>query len=255
MISTRKFRFIKRNVSPWLQKNPIAHRGLHNNELCENSLSAFTAAVELSIPIELDVHLTADNIIVVFHDDDLSRMCGTPHRVQDSKFTDISQFPLLNTPETIPTLSEVLDMVNAKVPLLIEVKTTPRAKEIVEVLKQTLHSYHGEIALQSFSPSIVYLLRKELPCHTVGFISGSYKTSVQPFWVKWLLRNLIPAFVLKPDFVAYEVSRIRKIAPQLWRRLGGALIAWTVNTEGQKMLANEFAGNYIFDNPNGELFQ
>ncbi|HCK61228.1 MAG TPA: glycerophosphodiester phosphodiesterase, partial [Gemmatimonadetes bacterium] len=62
----------------WLTARPIAHRGYHdmNNEVWENTLSAFDRAIEKNFSIECDLQLANDGVPVVFHDDDLSRLCG-----------------------------------------------------------------------------------------------------------------------------------------------------------------------------------
>ena len=53
----------------------IAHRGVHNNiDIPENSLLAFKEAIKNNLAIELDVQLTKDNVLVVFHDNNLERM-------------------------------------------------------------------------------------------------------------------------------------------------------------------------------------
>ena len=54
----------------------IAHRGLHNNKLIENTIPAFKEAIKEKYPIELDIHLLKDKEIVVFHDDNLKRLVG-----------------------------------------------------------------------------------------------------------------------------------------------------------------------------------
>ena len=62
----------------------IAHRGLFDNhsEAPENSLAAFRKAVDQGFGIELDVQLTKDGKLVVFHDFDLKRMCGIHKKFQ-----------------------------------------------------------------------------------------------------------------------------------------------------------------------------
>ena len=52
----------------WLVETPIAHRGLHDKDHPENSISAFARAIDEGYPIELDVQLIADGTVVVFHD-------------------------------------------------------------------------------------------------------------------------------------------------------------------------------------------
>ena len=64
------------NKDHWLLARPIAHRGLHNDEIPENSLTAFDRAIEAGYPIETDVRIIDDGSVIVFHDDKLARMTG-----------------------------------------------------------------------------------------------------------------------------------------------------------------------------------
>ena len=111
------------NQNSWLVSMPIAHRGLHNNDtIPENSLKAFQKCIDKNIPIELDVRVTKDKQIVVFHDDKLSRMTEIDGYVNNIDYADLLSARLLKTNEKIPLFSEVLELVNGKVPILIEVK-------------------------------------------------------------------------------------------------------------------------------------
>src|ERR671932_1576515 len=69
----------------WLVRTPIAHRGLHAAQegRPENSLAAFAQACALGFPAELDVRLTRDGEVVVFHDRALKRMTGAAGPVDD----------------------------------------------------------------------------------------------------------------------------------------------------------------------------
>ena len=70
----------------------FAHRGLWNMErgIPENSLPAFKKAVDHGFAIELDVHLTSDGQIVVFHDDTLKRMCQLDQSVESMTYDELS---------------------------------------------------------------------------------------------------------------------------------------------------------------------
>ena len=97
-----------------------AHRGYHDrSDRPENSLAAFRAACELGYGIELDIHLTADGQIVVFHDDTAERMCGDPRRISDCTYEELSLLRLKDSNESIPLFSDVLSLVDGQVPLLI----------------------------------------------------------------------------------------------------------------------------------------
>ena len=100
-----------------------AHRGLHDKKrgIPENSFPAFRAAIEAGDGIELDVHLTKDGQLVVFHDDTFERICEDGG-VEDTSYEEMQKYRLAETKERIPLLSEVLQLVDGKVPLLIEVK-------------------------------------------------------------------------------------------------------------------------------------
>ncbi|MBL0340609.1 MAG: hypothetical protein IPP71_06645 [Bacteroidetes bacterium] len=104
---------------------PIAHRGLHTNDgiIPENSLAAFQKAIDENYLIEIDVHILADNQVIVFHDDNTKRMCGLDKKIRNLTFPEIKSLRLLETHHEIPTLLEVFDLVNGKVPILIELKT------------------------------------------------------------------------------------------------------------------------------------
>ena len=97
-------------------KKIIAHRGVFNNkDIPENSLKSFREAVKLNYDVEFDIHLTKDNILVVFHDDNLKRMTGSDKNIQDCTYDEIKDLKLLNTNEHIPTLDEVLKVIDNKV--------------------------------------------------------------------------------------------------------------------------------------------
>ena len=95
------------SILPSFQKHPLqskfsrrtfAHRGLFDHlSRPENSLAAFGAAVEHGYGIELDLQMTADGKIVVFHDESLQRMCYTPLKIEQSTFAELQKHPLLNS--------------------------------------------------------------------------------------------------------------------------------------------------------------
>ena len=99
----------------------IAHRGLHSDGVCENSLEAFRRAIEAGYGIELDVHLTADGKLCVIHDCYLSRMTGKPGVAEQLTSEELKEYRLKDG-QHIPMLPEVLELVAGRVPILIELK-------------------------------------------------------------------------------------------------------------------------------------
>ena len=120
-----------------------AHRGLHDIKkgIPENSIPAFQAAIEAGYGIELDVHLTKDGKLVVFHDDDFRRICGEKGKVEETDYARMRTYRLSRTGEKIPLLSEVLRLVDGKVPLLIEVKLPSADTEVCRRLDEELQGY------------------------------------------------------------------------------------------------------------------
>lgn len=98
-----------------------AHRGLFDNDsnAPENSLAAFKKAVEAGYGIELDVQLSKDKKLVVFHDATLKRMCGVDGKVWEYTLEELKKFHLKNSKEQIPTFEEFLQVVDGKVPFIL----------------------------------------------------------------------------------------------------------------------------------------
>jgi len=169
-----------------IPNNKIAHRGMFDNiKIPENSIKAFKKSLKYNYPIELDVQLTKDNVLVIFHDDNLLRMTGVNKILEDLTFDEIRKLKLLNTNEYIPTLDEVLNLVDNKVLLDIEIKNTKRFKLLCDLLKDKLANYDNYI-LKSFNPRIVRYLKKNNPNIEVGYLlSDKYKYLSNSLLIKY----------------------------------------------------------------------
>lgn len=98
------------------EKVYIAHRGLFDNESDhpENSSKAFSLAMQYGFGIELDVRLTKDGIPVVFHDDNLFRICGVRKKAEDCTDEELREYRLFSSEEAIPRLADVLRQINGR---------------------------------------------------------------------------------------------------------------------------------------------
>ena len=144
----------------WLLATPVAHRGLHDDIRPENSMPAFKAAIEKGYTIEIDVHLSSDGHIVVFHDDNLKRVCGVDKKVAKCTLKELKTMKLKGTDNTIPTFDEFLALVDGKVGILCEIKgLNPYDNSISKAVCERLKTYKGNIALQSFNYFIAYDVR------------------------------------------------------------------------------------------------
>src|SRR4051812_13377894 len=110
---------MKRNRLRWLTARPIAHRGYHDlrSGRPENTLAAFEAAASARYAIECDLHISADGVPIVFHDEQLERLTGERGAVRDKTAAELGDLHVAGTREWIPTLDELLTLVAGRVPL------------------------------------------------------------------------------------------------------------------------------------------
>ena len=227
----------------WVLTKPVAHRGLHNEVIPENSMAAFKNAVEKGYPIEMDVHLSLDKKLVVFHDDNLARMTGFDADIRDTDHKTLKSLRLKNTDETIPDFCDFLSLVNGKVPLLIEIKQQ-KQKGIEQMVIDELKNYKGEFVIQSFDPFIVNNFRKLAPEIIRGQLACGYKQGLG-FIKEFILKHTPFNFMSKPDFVNYDLV---SLPTKRSRYSGLPLICWTVRTEEEKQKADSLGVNYVFEN-------
>ncbi len=237
---------MQKNID-WLTSKPFAHRGLHSGKDCpENSLRAFKKAVEKGIPIELDARVIADGEIVVFHDDHLERMTGAAKNIEEQDFKSIQELRLLGSREGIPTLRQVLELVNGKVPILVEIKNNQNKKGIEEILAKVLSGYTGPFAVQSFNPVTLSRFRKNAPGIIRGQLSSDFRNLKMNIVKKFLLRIMLLNLVSRPDYIAYDIRALRTWAAKIIRKRR-PLILWTIKTEEEKKLAEKIGDNYIYE--------
>lgn len=211
-----------------------AHRGLHDNKrgTPENSLAAFGKAVQAGYGIELDVRETRDHVLVVHHDETLERSCGDPRRVCDVPLQELQQLKLFGTEERIPTFDAVLDLVDSKVPLIVELKTDFRNKELPQKVYDRLRKYPGIYCMESFDPNAVRWFKKHAPRVVRGqlaFTEIPKELSLNEKIKRILLGSLLIDFLGRPDFIAYgyetDGNPSFRLVVDVFRPL---LAAWTV---------------------------
>ncbi len=230
----------------WLINKPIAHRGLHNFEYPENSIPAFENAAEHDIAIELDVRLTDDQNIVVFHDEKLSRMTNHDGYVSNLKLSDLEKINLKKTSYRIPMFEKVLETVNERVPLLIEIKKAEKSFTLEEKLIDMLKSYNGEYAIESFDPFALEYCYKNAPRIMRGQLASYFHHSDvdASHRDKMRLKKLKFNDVSHPDFIAYKITNLPN---KYVKNAGLPVIGWTVKSELQAQKVANICDNYIFE--------
>ena len=242
----------KQKMNKLLQFN-YAHRGLHNLEslVPENSIKAFSLAKAAGYGIELDLNLTKDGKVVVFHDNDLLRACGVDFKIEELTWDEISKFKVFGTEEKIPLFADVLEEIDGGIPLLVELKNSKRYKELCEKSSTLLDGYKGDYCIESFNPQIVYWFKKNRPYVVRGQLSSSVKGlgEENSIIVRFLLSALFFNFLSRPDFAAYQYSHAkRKLGIKSYRLLGGKLFGWTIADEKSAKEYLALFDSIIFEN-------
>lgn len=226
--------------------HPIAHRGLWGGEILENSISAYKNAVSKGFPIEIDLYSSVDGVLYCFHDSTLDRMTGKQGYIYEKDSTTLNSITLINSNEKIPTFDDVLEIVDGKVPLLIEIKNQPD-KTIVEKVVNRLKNYSGEFAVQSFNPLYIKKIKKLAPEFIRGILSTTDKDDLktQSFLERKVISKMLLNFLIKPDFISCKYTDF----PLKKRKTKNKLVlCWTVTSKEIYEKVKPFANNIIFEN-------
>ena len=212
----------------WLRGAFFAHRGLHDGNTPENSLAAFTGAMARGFGMECDVQLTADDEAVVFHDFSLERMTAQRGAVIGHNLSALERIPLVGGAETIPSLQGLLDLVDGRLPLLIELKSR-RAWPIGRLcwaVQRVLLGYRGPHAVMSFDPRAPAWFARHAPRTPRGLIVSEEgrkgpRHAVQRHFALWHAR---------PDFLAYDIRDLPSGFAATQRERGIPVASWTVRS-------------------------
>ena len=226
----------------WLTRTPIAHRGLHNILVAENSLSAIKNAYEAGYNIEIDVHKTKDNGVVVHDDYDLLRSCGVDKKISDLTLAEVQKYHIFGTDEHIPKLIDVISLVpNAN--LLIEIKNEGTDRALEDLTIQTLKNFHGNFAIQSFNPFSIRHIAKIDSSIAIGILSSAFKKEKMSGIKKFLLSRMIFARPKNVDFVSYNIDDI----PNNYINKYKIKLAWVCRSENEYSRIQNDVDNIIFE--------
>lgn len=245
-------RFPRRKQTALFCRRCYAHRGLFNNEdgIPENSLPAFRAAADAGYGIELDVQITKDGKIVVFHDSTLSRMCGIDMRVRSRTYTELKELELLESGHRIPLLSQVLELVDGKVPLLIEIKLREPDTRTCSMVNEVLKDYKGLYCIESFNSIALNWYRTNRPDVIRGQLSANLTRPVAKggFFLCFFVKHLLTNFITRPDFISYNYKDAKNISFRLNKYLfRSATMAWTVDSEDSYIYCRDRFDSLIFE--------
>ena len=233
----------------------FAHRGLHDRTrgIPENSLAAFREAVKHGFGIEMDIHVSKDGVPFVFHDFTLERMCGVSGDAEEKSLSELKALSLLGTKEKIPSLEEVLQLVQGRVPLLVEIKSERPGVSECGIIQAKLDAYPGAYCIESFNPAVLFWYRRHRPRILRGQLSDGFlyipkyrKPGKIVF--SFLLENLMANCISRPDFISYNHAYKNNFSRRLCRLIqGGRSAAWTVRSEEEMKEISPYFDVFIFE--------
>jgi glycerophosphoryl diester phosphodiesterase len=201
-------------------------------------LAAFQAALNQSVGVECDVRLSGDGSAVVFHDPDLTRMCGVSLIVEQTPAALLEGQRLSGSNQYIPPLWRVLEVVGGSVPLLLELKThNGNAARLCREVLDDLSPRSGPVGIMSFDPKVDRWFRRNAPHVLRGLVIGKDISR---------LRRWLAFMIAAPQFVAINreclstpwVTRLRRRMP---------VYAWTIRTGAERAQAEVQADALIWE--------
>lgn len=221
-----------------------AHRGLWGGDIPENSLRAFEAAARAGVGCELDVRVTADAKLVVFHDPTLERMCGRPERVDALTLRDLRKLRLPDG-SPLPTLEEALEAM-ASLPVLIEMKidripgSQDRNRTGIPALIGAMRFSNAPAAVMSFDEPTIWHLENRIVDRPLGMLIDADEPGEEGAGIMKAIR----ADQTQCTFLGPHISVLPHVAeqfPHLPR------VTWTVRDLPQLAAARAHGAAPIFE--------
>ncbi|WP_208351609.1 glycerophosphodiester phosphodiesterase family protein [Pseudaestuariivita rosea] len=244
-------------LPPSFLTQPLAHRALH--DIClrrpENSRAAVQAAVDAGYGIEIDVQLTCDGHAVVFHDHTLDRLAGRHGEVRDEALADLQAMPLVGGDETIPSLTEILQIVAGRVPLLIEIKDQdgrmgPRVGALERAVATVLQGYQGDVAVMAFNPHSIAQMADLAPEIPRGLVTCAYTANHWPGLPQDRRDSLakIDQFdAVGASFISHAWGELDDKPVKALKKRGVPVLCWTIRSPKEEAIARKIADNVTFE--------
>jgi glycerophosphoryl diester phosphodiesterase len=238
----------------WLTARPVAHRGLHDAAagVIENTSTAFNAAIAGNYAIECDLQITADGEAMVFHDDALGRLTGGSGQLAAMSSAALKSIPFKATRDRMLTLTELCELVAGRVLLVLELKSRfDGDRRLATRTAEALTRYRGQVAVMSFDPAPIALLKEMSPSLTRGLAAQRHEHNSAADRDSSSARGVhyaICALAARPQFLAYRVNDLASVIPRFARNvLGLPLLTWTIRTPEDRVLAARWADQIIFE--------
>ena len=214
----------------------IGHRGAKGYEP-ENTLISFEKAIDFNVDgIELDVHLSLDGKLIVIHDETIDRTTNGKGFVNQLSLQELKSFRIENKYEIL-TLTEVLDLVNERCFINIELKGIGTAKPVVELIEHYIAKKnwnYTDFLISSFDLKMLEEVQMLNPKIRIGVLTEESVEEALAFAKK------IKAFSIHPDYVLLSKENVA-----LMQENGFEVYPWTVNSKEDIQKIKSFKVNGI----------
>jgi glycerophosphoryl diester phosphodiesterase len=198
----------------------IGHRGARGYEP-ENTILGFQKAIELHVDqIELDVHLSSDNELMVIHDETIDRTTNGKGFVNQFSLQELKDFRM-EKEQQIPTLSEVLDLIDQKCSINIELKSYETADKVVELIEQYVLEKkwkYNQFLVSSFDWNALQQVAFSNPEISIGVVTETDLDLALAF------AKVIQAKSIHPYFHLLTIENTASMQEE-----GFQIFPWTVN--------------------------
>ncbi|MGZ8310891.1 MAG: glycerophosphodiester phosphodiesterase family protein [Allosphingosinicella sp.] len=226
-------------------ERPFAHRGLHGFGVVENSPAAFRGAIDGGFGIELDVQASRDGRAMVFHDYELDRLAEAGGRLAERSAAELAAVRLKGSSETIPSLAEVLELIDGRAGLLIEVKSPGRRVDALSrSVADALSGYDGPVAVMSFNPEVPRWFSRHAP----DVLRGLVVTEKGRRWRGTIARHFA-LWRSRAQFLAYDIRDLPSRFATAQRARGLKVMTWTCRSDEERARASLHTDQVIFEDP------
>ncbi len=201
--------------------------------------------------MELDVQLSSDGEAMVFHDAHLARMAGVAAELGEKTAAELASMRLKGGAERIPTLRQVLDQVDGRALVLVEIKSKPGQEGPLEQkVQETIEGYAGPLSIIGFNARSHAWWAEHRPDVLRGLNSHSYDAETAGALLeeqRRALRNLEHIAVANPHFLALGTDMLPSERADQLRGQGYPVVAWTVRSPEQWAAIEDHCDNLIFE--------
>ncbi len=165
------------------------HRGYRDGEL-ENTMKAFQRAIDEKVDfVEFDVKQTSDGVLVVYHDDSLSRLLHVKKHIGKVTWRELQGFSYVDG-QHVPSLDDFFAACKGKIKLMLEIKARGIERQVLALIEK--HGLAKDMIIQSFDGREVKNCHSLRPDLTYGICIGlargaiAYRFLVKPYPVTYL---------------------------------------------------------------------